>query len=194
MTGDHIVGGTAETSTAERISFGVPLIGFAAFSGTGKTTLLEKLLPLLKARGLRVAVVKHAHHSFDVDKPGKDSMRLRQAGADQMLVASRKRVVLIKEEPEGEREPRLAEVLEILAPEELDLVLVEGFKREPIPKIELHRAAVGKPLLYPQDRNIIAIATDSDSVAEAAVGLAHLSLDNTQGIADFIVERLVKPA
>jgi len=176
--------------SADRVSFSVPLIGFAAYSGTGKTTLLVKLLPLLKARGLRVAVVKHAHHSFDVDQPGKDSMRLRKAGADQMLVASRKRVVLIKEHPQEHQEPRLGEVLEALAPDQLDLVLVEGFKREAIPKIELHRAELSKPFLFPQDPNVIAIATDTSAMPEGAATIPHLPLQEPERVADFIVAQV----
>jgi len=177
-----------------RIAFGVPLVGFAAYSGTGKTTLLLQLLPLLKARGLRVAMVKHAHHSFEVDQPGKDSMRLRQAGADQMLIASSKRVALIKEHPAERPEPRLSELLQMLAPHELDLVLVEGFKREPIPKIELHRAALGQPFLYPQDPHIIALATDADAAPEDAAGLPHLPLQEPERIVEFILTRVVSPA
>jgi molybdopterin-guanine dinucleotide biosynthesis protein B len=175
-----------------RIAFGLPLVGFAAYSGTGKTTLLLQLLPLLKARGLRVAMVKHAHHSFEVDQPGKDSMRLRQAGADQMLIASSKRVALIKEYPKGQPEPRLPELLAMLAPDDIDLVLVEGFKREPIPKIELHRAELGQPYLYPQDPHIIALASDADAAPEDAAGIPHLPLQEPARIAKFILRQVVE--
>ncbi len=178
----------------DRIAFDLPLLGFAAYSGTGKTTLLLRLLPLLKAQGLRVAVAKHAHHAFEVDQPGKDSMRLRQAGADQMLVASSRRVALIKEHPEGHPEPGLAELLQMLAPDELDLVLVEGFKREPIPKIELHRSELGRPFLYPQDPHIIALATDADAVPEDAAELTHLPLQQPERIAEFILRRVAGPS
>lgn len=170
--------------------FPVPLIGFAAYSGTGKTTLLLKLLPLLKAEGLRVGVVKHAHHSFDMDYPGKDSYRLRQAGADEMLVAGRCRFGLIRECREHQAEPTLAEALVLLDPTRLDLVLVEGFKRAAIPKIELHRSALGRPLLFPQDPNIIAIACDAGELAQPPLHIPRLSIDRIGDIARFILTRV----
>lgn len=166
----------------------VPLIGFAAFSGTGKTTLLTQLLPLLKARGLRIAVVKHAHHAFDVDQPGKDSYQLRKAGADVMLVASRKRCALIQECREEHDEPRLSEALAMLNLETLDLVLVEGFKREPIPKIELHRSDLGKPLLFPRDANVIAVACDRDVLEPMPDGLPCLSINDPRQVAEFLID------
>lgn len=169
------------------VRFPRPLIGFAAYSGTGKTTLLLKLLPLLKAEGLRVCVVKHAHHSFDMDYPGKDSYRLREAGADEMLVAARDRFGLICERPEQNDEPTLAEALALLDPERVDLVLVEGFKREAIPKIELHRTALGRPLLFAHDPNIIAIACDAGDLAQEPVNIPRLSLDDAAEIASFIL-------
>lgn len=172
----------------EDLQFPVPMVGFAAFSGTGKTTLLTRLLPLLKTRGLRIAVVKHAHHAFDMDHPGKDSYRLREAGADAMLVASRKRCALIQERPDVHDEPSLSEALAMLDPDMLDLVLVEGFKLEPIPKIELHRAGLGKPLLFPHDANIIAIACDADGVASLPDGLPCLSIDAPGQVADFLLD------
>ena len=170
------------------IEFPVPMVGFAAFSGTGKTTLLLALVPLLKAAGLRIAVVKHAHHSFEMDQPGKDSYRLRAAGADEMLVAARCRVGWVRECKDRRDEPRLQEVLAMLDPGRLDLVLVEGFKAEPIPKIELHRPAMGRPLLFPHDRNVIAIATDGGPLEADPGELPGLSLNHPAQIATFILK------
>lgn len=163
----------------------VPVLGFAAFSGTGKTTLLEQLIPALERRGVRVALVKHAHHEFDIDKPGKDSYRLRKAGARQVLIASRQRLALMTELEEALPEPRLEQLLTQLDPSRFDLVLVEGFKHEPIPKIELHRPALGKPLLHPDDRQIIALATD-EPPATGAGTLPLLDLNDTEAMADFV--------
>lgn len=126
----------------------LPLLGFAAWSGTGKTTLLEQLIPLLVDRGLRIGVLKHAHHDFDIDQPGKDSYRLRKAGAQQMMVASRRRHARIIETELAEADFR--QLLASFDQTELDLLLVEGFKHEHFPKIELHRAEIGKPLLFPK--------------------------------------------
>jgi len=170
------------------IDYPLPLVGFAAFSGTGKTTLLCQLIPLLKAGGLRIGVVKHAHHQFEIDHPGKDSHSLRSAGAEQMLIASKGRIAWIEELPEQQREPTLAEVIGTLDPSRLDLVLVEGFKHEAFPKIELHRPALGRPLLYPNDPNIIAIATDT---ALFAHNLPLLDINRPASIADFIHESVV---
>ncbi|MGW8311208.1 MAG: molybdopterin-guanine dinucleotide biosynthesis protein MobB [Thiogranum sp.] len=136
-----------------------PVLGFAAYSGTGKTTLLIQLLPKLKAEGLRIGMIKHAHHSFEVDKPGKDSYELRKAGAEQMLIASQQRWALMHDYPQP-REPVLTELIAQLDRDQLDLILVEGFRSVPFPKIELHRPSTGNPLLHPQDSSIIAIATD----------------------------------
>ncbi|MCB1790846.1 MAG: molybdopterin-guanine dinucleotide biosynthesis protein B [Gammaproteobacteria bacterium] len=169
-------------------AFPIPLIGFAAYSGTGKTTLLVRLLPLLKARGLRVGVVKHAHHDFEMDLPGKDSYELRAAGADEMLVAARCRFGLIRECRDADREPRLHEALEFMQPRQLDLVLVEGFKREPIPKIELHRVELGLPFLFPRDPNVVAIACDASSDLVPASGIPRLAIDRVEDIAQFILE------
>ncbi|MDJ0739218.1 MAG: molybdopterin-guanine dinucleotide biosynthesis protein B [Gammaproteobacteria bacterium] len=171
-----------------QIHFPVPLVGFAAFSGTGKTTLLLQLVPMLKQRGLRLAVVKHAHHSFDMDYAGKDSYRLREAGADEMLVAARCRFGLIRECRDAVGEPSLREALGMLDPERLDLVLVEGFKHEPIPKIELHRPALGRPLLFPHDPHIIAIASDNDHLAQAPLHIPRLALNSAEQIADFVLD------
>ncbi|MBR0851588.1 molybdopterin-guanine dinucleotide biosynthesis protein B [Bradyrhizobium diazoefficiens] len=133
------------------------VIGLAGWSGAGKTTLLTRLIPYFNAQGLRVSVIKHAHHQFDVDVPGKDSWRHREAGAAEVLVASSKRWALMHE-LRGAAEPRLPELLDKLS--EVDLVVVEGFKREPHRKIEVHRAANDKPLLFPDDPGIAGIATD----------------------------------
>ena len=170
-----------------------PLIGCCAYSGTGKTTLLIALLPRLRARGLRAAVVKHAHHAFEMDQPGKDSHSLRLAGADQVVVASRKRMAWVREFASERREPRLQDALDALDLRELDLVLVEGFKHEPYPKIELHRPSLGHPLLYPNDENIIAIATDAPLTADQTDGLRalpRLDLNAPDAIAAFIAETL----
>ena len=163
----------------------LPIVGFAAFSGTGKTTLLKELLPLLRARGLRVGVVKHAHHSFDVDHPGKDSYELRKSGAAQMLIASRTRWALVVELAR-EREPRLDEVLLELDQAALDLILVEGFKDEHFPKIELHRSGLRRPLLFPADDAVIAVA--SDAPLDDTRQLPQLDLNRPEEIAAFIVD------
>ncbi len=167
----------------------LPIIGFAAFSGTGKTTLLKELLPLLSARGLRVGVVKHAHHSFDVDHPGKDSYELRKSGAAQMLIASRSRWALVVERAR-DREPKLDEVLLELDQAALDLILVEGFKDERFAKIELHRPILRRPLLFPDDDAIIAVA--SDAPVEGTCQLPQLDLNRPEEIAAFIVEYAAK--
>ncbi len=168
-----------------RLDSPIPLIGFAAWSGAGKTTLLARLLPVLRDSGLEVAVIKHAHHHFDVDQPGKDSHVLRQAGAGQMLIASSRRMALMVENPAGQdSEPVLAELIGRIDPHRADLILVEGFKREPIPKIEIHRPRLGKPLLCTGDPNIIAVATDQPEVVPA--GTPTLPLDDIPAIAGFI--------
>lgn len=178
----------------ERVEFSRPLVGFAAYSGTGKTTLLLGLVPLLKQAGLRIAVVKHAHHDFQMDLPGKDSFRLREAGADEMLVAGRCRVGWIRECRESRDEPRLQEVLDMLDPRRLDLVLVEGFKSEPIPKIELHRAALGLPLMFPHDPHIVAIASDGAPLAVDPGRLPHLDLGRPGQIASFVLNLIGEQA
>ncbi|MBY5984484.1 molybdopterin-guanine dinucleotide biosynthesis protein B [Halomonas sp. DP8Y7-1] len=137
-----------------------PVLGIAAWSGTGKTTLLERIVPMLKGKGLRVSVIKHAHHRFDVDQPGKDSHRLRMAGAEPVLIASRARVAMMLETPEAE-EADLQTLLAMVAPLKADLTLVEGFKDWPMPKLELHRAALGKPLLATEDPWVQAVACDT---------------------------------
>ncbi|WP_217564956.1 bifunctional molybdopterin-guanine dinucleotide biosynthesis adaptor protein MobB/molybdopterin molybdotransferase MoeA [Vibrio cholerae] len=164
----------------------LPLLGFAAYSGTGKTTLLEALLPKLTAAGLRIGLLKHAHHDFDVDKPGKDSYRLRKAGASQMLIASRNRHALMTETPDAEAE--FDYLLTRFDAEKLDMILVEGCKNIAFPKIELHRAEVGKPWLYPHDQNIIAIAADET----VATDLPQMHINDLDAIADFVLDYVNK--
>ena len=162
----------------KQLVFDVPVLGFAAYSGTGKTTLLVKLIPLLKQQGLRLAMIKHAHHDFDIDKPGKDSFELRKAGADQMLIASDKRVALIEE---TNQEPSLLDLVNRLDLKNVDLVLVEGFRHVPFTKIELHRPALNKDLIFPDDKNIIAVASD-EKVETGALPLINLNqLDEISG-------------
>ncbi|HCE1959011.1 TPA: bifunctional molybdopterin-guanine dinucleotide biosynthesis adaptor protein MobB/molybdopterin molybdotransferase MoeA [Vibrio parahaemolyticus] len=161
----------------------IPILGFAAYSGTGKTTLLEALLPKLTEAGLRIGMLKHAHHNFDVDKPGKDSYRLRKAGASQMLIASRNRYALMTETPEAEAE--FEYLLTRFDEDKLDVVLVEGCKNIAFPKIELHREEVGKPWLYPHDDNIIAIASDT---AELDSELPQMNINDLDAIAQFVLQ------
>lgn len=159
------------------------IFGFAAYSGSGKTTLMEHLLPLLVGQGLRVSVIKHAHHAFDVDRPGKDSYRHRQAGATEVLVSSGVRWALMHELRQ-EGEPELPALLDRLAP--CDLVLVEGFKKQAMPKIEIHRVAAGTPLLFPDDPHIVALATDT----RIATRLPAFPLDDFAGITRFMLNYL----
>ena len=157
--------------------------GFAGWSGSGKTTLIERLIPRFVKRGLRVSLVKHAHHTFDVDQPGKDSHRHRVAGATEVLVTSSRRWVLIHE-LRGEHEPPFEEQLKHLAP--CDLLIVEGFKYAPIPKIEVWRARTGEPLLHPNDPHIVAIATD----AQIETPFPVLDLNNADAVAAFMSAHL----
>lgn len=161
------------------------VIGLAGWSGSGKTTLAEQLISGLTARGLEVATIKHAHHGFDADKPGKDSYRHRAAGARQVVVSSLARSVLFTENRDrGER--RLEDLLDALSP--ADIVIVEGFKREPIPKIEIFRLATGKPPLFTEDPQIIAVATD-DATALPVTPPRLLDLNDVDAIITFICER-----
>jgi molybdopterin-guanine dinucleotide biosynthesis protein MobB len=165
------------------------ILGFIANSGTGKTTLLLKLIPLLKARGLKIAMIKHSHHHFDIDHPGKDSYRLRHAGADQMLIASRLRWALMVElADQNLEEPSLEQLISKLDQENLDLILVEGFKHETIPKIEVHRPSLGNSAFFPNDPSIIAIACDEKPVE--ATELPLLALNQPEKIVDFIIDFL----
>ena len=160
-----------------------PVLGFAAFSGTGKTTLLKQLIPLLTQRGVRAGIIKHAHHDFDTDKPGKDSYELRRAGARQVLVASDQRWALITEN-DTVADPGLNELIARLDREYIDLVLVEGFKNVQFTRIELHRPSLGYPLLYPDDDSIIAVAADA---ALDTGDLPLLDINDAPGVAEFIL-------
>jgi len=167
----------------------IPLLGFAAFSGTGKTTLLEQIIPLLKQQGLRIALIKHSHHNFQIDQPGKDSFRLRAAGASPvMLISSHRRAIMT--EFATVQEPRLDDQLQVLDQSALDLILVEGFKAEAFPKIELHRTVMNKPLLYPNDPNIIAIATDT--VLLTPNTLTQLDINQPDLIVTFILKQFLR--
>lgn len=159
------------------------IFGFAGFSGSGKTTLIEQLIPRFVATGLRVALIKHAHHAFDIDKPGKDSYRHREAGAAEVLVTSDTRWVLMHE-LRGAPEPTLEQQIARFSP--CDLVLVEGFKRAVIPKLEVHRPALGKPLLHVEDSNIVAVASDS----HIATVLPVLDINDARQVAEFIMRHL----
>lgn len=166
-----------------------PVLGFAAFSGTGKTSLLTRLIPLLKNQGLRIGVIKHSHHDFEIDHPGKDSFRLRAAGATPvMLVSPYRRAVVTEFSPP--REIKLQEQLDAFPRDTLDLILVEGFRDEAYPKIELHRPSLGKPLLYPSDANIIAIA--SDEPLTTAEQPPCLDLNDPSAIAHFILHEFLR--
>lgn len=160
-----------------------PILGFAAFSGTGKTSLLTRLIPQLKQRGLTIGVIKHSHHDFEIDYPGKDSYQLRSAGATPVMVVSPYRRALITEF-HPKQEISLREQLIEFPKTGLDLILVEGFRHERFTKIELHRPSLGKALLYPNDADIIAIA--SDELLDTPADLPCLDLNNPAAIAEFI--------
>jgi molybdopterin-guanine dinucleotide biosynthesis adapter protein len=164
------------------------IIGLAGWSGSGKTTLVTRVIPVLVQRGIKVATVKHAHHTFDIDQPGKDSWAHRQAGACEVAVVSSRRWAIIHElgqrgeqEAEQEPEPPLADILQKLSP--VDLVIVEGFKRHGHPKLEVYRDSVGKPLLHPDDDCIVAVATDAP-LPQATVPV--LMLDDVEAIANML--------
>lgn len=160
------------------------IFGFAGYSGSGKTTLIEQLIPRFVAHGLKVSLIKHTHHGFDIDKPGKDSWRFRAAGCSEVLLSSNQRWVLMHES-HTEAEPSLEAQVGLLTP--CDLVLVEGFKSNPlIPKLEVHRPALGKPLIHPGFANIIALASD----APVPVDLPRLDLNDADAIARFILNHL----
>jgi molybdopterin-guanine dinucleotide biosynthesis protein MobB len=167
-----------------------PILGFAAYSGTGKTTLLTRVIPLLREQGLRIALVKHAHHNFEPDQPGKDSYELRKAGAEQVLVASHRLWALFREDGR-EAEPVLAELIRHLDHRDLDLILVEGFKHEDIPKIELYRPKMGLGPMYLTDSNIIAVATDGD--LPQPTELPVLDLNDIRAVARFVAKWVATP-
>ena len=157
------------------------VIGLAGWSGSGKTTLITKVIPVLVGRGLKVATIKHAHHEFDIDRPGKDSWLHREAGASEVVVASSRRWALVHE-LRNAPELSLADLLAKLSP--ADLVIIEGFKRHAHPKLEVYRAAVGKPLIYPHDDCVVAIASDN---ALPQAELPVLMLDDIEAIANVLV-------
>lgn len=161
----------------------IKVLGIVGWSGSGKTTLLTRLIPLLVARGLRIATLKHAHHAFDVDQPGKDSYEHRKAGASEVIVSSARRWVQMHEVGAG-AEATLAEHLRRLSP--CDLALIEGYKSEPHPKLEVYRASVGKPALYPTDARIVAVATDQRL---PALTIPRVDLDDIAAVADLVLAR-----
>ena len=163
-----------------------PMIGFCAHSGTGKTTLLKQVIPILKDRGFKLGIVKHAHHNFDTDQPGKDSYELRKAGAQNMLVSSSKRWALIHEHSGKNEEATLAELVHIITRQKLDIVLVEGFKHEAFPKIELHRSGLEHPYMYQQDTHVVALATDEKPPSDILIPI--LDINTPDQIADFIIK------
>ena len=159
---------------------GTRVVGIVGASGSGKTTLIERLVPLLKAKGLRVSTIKHAHHGFDMDRPGKDSYRHRAAGAEEVMVFAHGRWALLREDP---TEPRLGELIRRMA--RVDIILVEGFKAENIPKIEVYRPGLGKAAFYPDDPGILAVATDA---AGSDFGRPILDLNDPNTVAAAVFE------
>jgi molybdopterin-guanine dinucleotide biosynthesis protein MobB len=166
----------------------LPIIGFSAYSGTGKTTLIKQVIPLLKSKGLKIAVIKHAHHHFDLDRPGKDSYELRKSGADHTIICTTTRMAAISEFAHPDEEPSLQEIVDTLDASKFDILLVEGYKDLAFAKIELHRAALGKPYLYPQDTTIIALACDAAS--PDALSIPVLDINSPQQIAEFIYDEV----
>jgi molybdopterin-guanine dinucleotide biosynthesis protein B len=162
------------------------VVGFAGYSGSGKTTLVEGLIPVLKQRGLRVSVVKHAHHKFDIDHPGKDTWRHRQAGALEVVVASDNRLALIREF----EKPTVLSVHHLIAElyDGVDWVLVEGFKSSDLLKVEVWRAESGQPVRYPDDDFVVAIATDSPAQLPQATLRPVLDLNDVNAVADWLLE------
>ena len=179
---------TRNTSYKVLLNTPLPVLGFAAFSGTGKTTLLKQVIPLLKAKGVRLGVIKHAHHEFDIDHRGKDSYELRKAGAEQMLIASSKRWALMVETP-AQAEADLESLIHKLDHAQLDLILIEGFKHVAYPKIELHRRTLGKAYLYPEDKSIMAIAVDAPHAANHP--LPVLDLNRPEQITAYILKQVL---
>jgi molybdopterin-guanine dinucleotide biosynthesis protein B len=167
---------------------GTPVLGFAAFSGTGKTTLLEQIIQRLRQADYHVGVLKQSHHNVEVDTPGKDSFRLRKAGASQTLLSSPYRQVLIKES-DTTIEPELDEILLMFDSQELDIILIEGFKYSAFTKIELQREALGKPLLYLKDDTIVALATDAMNQPHS---VPVLDINNIETIVDFLLKNILQ--
>ena len=164
------------------------IIGLAGWSGSGKTTLVTKLIPRLIARGLRVSTLKHAHHGFDLDQPGKDSFMHRTAGATEVIISSSRRWAILHElrdEPEWDLRDLVAKISPV------DLVLVEGYKRDAFPKLEIHRAENGKPLIHPEDPHVVAIASD---VALPQAKVPVIDLNDIEAIADFLLRAAIPVA
>lgn len=168
----------------------IPIVGICAWSGTGKTTLISQLIPLLRAHGLRLAVIKHAHHKVELDRPGKDTFRFQAAGAEQVILASNKSRAVLYEQNEH-AEVSLQTALALVNQASIDLILVEGFKHESLPKIEVHRPALGNPLLYPDDAQIIAIVSDEPLNIPAHTAVVQLDLKQPASIVKFILERII---
>ena len=160
------------------------VVGFCGFSGSGKTTLVEQLISRLRLAGQRVSVIKHAHHDFDIDRPGKDSYRHREAGAFEVLIASARRLARIREY-ERQADPTVHQLLAEIY--EVDWVLVEGFKHADVPKLEVWRAATGKPALYPNDPFVVAVVTDHDDRLPHPTGLPLLDLNDPDAVAAFLL-------
>jgi molybdopterin-guanine dinucleotide biosynthesis protein B len=159
------------------------IFGFAGWSGSGKTTLIEQVIPRFVRAGLKVSLIKHAHHRFDVDHPGKDSYRVREAGCSEVLVTSGQRWALMHE-MRGEGEGTLEDQIARMSP--CDLLLIEGYKYYPLPKLEIHRAANAKPLLYPEDEHIVALATD----VPVQSALPQFDLEDYDAISDFVLDTM----
>jgi molybdopterin-guanine dinucleotide biosynthesis protein MobB len=176
-----------------------PILGFSAHSGTGKTTLIEKLIPKLAEINIPIALIKHSHHQFDIDKPGKDSYRLRKAGAIQTLVASKNRWALMVETPNASNEPNLSDLISRIDCNNIELIVVEGFKHEAITKIALHRKGHSQDLNFLSDPDIIAIATDDDSLDLSLISDSldpnyskhKLDINNIDDIRDFIKHYII---
>jgi molybdopterin-guanine dinucleotide biosynthesis adapter protein len=162
------------------------MFGFAGYSGAGKTTLIEQLIPRFVAHGLRVSMIKHTHHSFDLDKSGKDSFRHREAGASEVMLVCDQRWVLMHE-LRGAPEPSFEEQIANLSP--CDLLLVEGYKATPVPKLEVHRRENGKPFIWPENESVLAVATPDAADLPADCPLPWLDLDDHDAVAAFILEK-----
>ena len=174
------------------INIQTPILGIAAFSGTGKTTLLRQIIPLLRAKNVRLGLIKHSHHAFEIDRPAKDSYILARAGAVQTVVASARRTAIITQKNEADVEPTLWDFVKRLNAKNLDLILVEGFKHQPIPKIELHRPILGHPLLCLYDPSVIAVATDVPLANK--INLPILDLNDPLAVANYIYAQITKQA
>ena len=169
----------------------IPVVGFVAYSGTGKTTLLKILLTLLTQQGIRVGMIKHAHHDFDIDKPGKDSYELRKAGAQQMLVASDKRWALMVENGSSANDvPKLEQLIKQLDTSKLDIILIEGYKNEEYAKIECHRSGLNNDYLFPDDPSIVALI--SDKKPDDNNHPSWIDINQPQRVLEFLLEQFLK--